>query len=336
MLLFFRYTPYSGTSWLAVVDTHSVVPRCFEGITHINVPSTLENNTKPGDSLTLVVSETKTKPQDSVIGVSKSKTVIYRRHVILFLLSYHIGISINILFSFLFIRHSIIRTSTNVTVPDGDRKILPSITSNTTPTLPLTSYGAGGWSGGQKNNHSPKLPTEVCEAIIDRVAYMSGQKILARCCLVCRAWVPRTQMHLFSFVECTFKEDYHSIVHSVRQKPFLLRYIKSLWANNYNMPRATNVLATHHVPSMQLCSIVFLDLQIVHPTLYRFPSSTTSLRILQLILCKTRDVNQLCRFLTSYPCLYWYLSGSTLWGSMVTTLHIYNSIGRNARWKYWQ
>ncbi|KAK7684205.1 hypothetical protein QCA50_012529 [Cerrena zonata] len=57
------------------------------------------------------------------------------------------------------------------------------------------------------------------------------------------------------------------------------------------------------MPSLKACSIFFLELTKVYPSLYRFPSSATSLKILWLHSCRTGDVNRLCQFLTSFRSL---------------------------------
>lgn len=55
--------------------------------------------------------------------------------------------------------------------------------------------------------------------------------------------------------------------------------------------------------NLQRCVIGYLDLETVHPSMYRFASSATSLRTLELGYCNTEDANHLCRFLTSFRSL---------------------------------
>ncbi|KAK7683250.1 hypothetical protein QCA50_013512 [Cerrena zonata] len=163
---------------------------------------------------------------------------------------------------------------------------------------------------GHVVDFSSRFPTEIYENIIDYVAeifYNFRWRDLASCALVCRAWVPRAQMHLFSVIVPHFiynDRQFSSVRHAIRRKPFLLQYIKTFNANyNDKMPQPTTVLTTYRMPSLKQCRISSLDLKTAHSSLFRFPTSATSLHLLDLYECKTGDVNQLCRFLTSFRSL---------------------------------
>ncbi|KAK7684203.1 hypothetical protein QCA50_012527 [Cerrena zonata] len=179
--------------------------------------------------------------------------------------------------------------------------------------VPEVEGNAGDW--GQSLECSSIFPTEIYEAIIDCVAargYPRNISYLARCARVCRAWVPRAQMHLFSAIIPWSIETFKYVTltgfqDAVRRKPFLLQYIKVLFIfpayNDKKMPRRTTLLSSYYMPSLKRCCISGLDLKEEHPSLSRFPSSATSVQSLELYRCKTGDVNQLCRFLTSFRSL---------------------------------
>ncbi|KAK7683225.1 hypothetical protein QCA50_013487 [Cerrena zonata] len=160
---------------------------------------------------------------------------------------------------------------------------------------------------------SSRLPTEIYEIIIDHVAVtVSGhynRSDLARCARVCWAWVPRAQMHLFSSIVLLLppvKQPIASFQRAVRQKRFLLQYIKAMTCSvEYTATRSRQMtlLTSYHMPNLKQCYISYLDLKTEHPSLSRFPSSATSLQKLELMYCNTGDVNQLCRFLTSFRSL---------------------------------
>ncbi|KAK7683249.1 hypothetical protein QCA50_013511 [Cerrena zonata] len=161
---------------------------------------------------------------------------------------------------------------------------------------------------------SSKLPTEIYETIIDymgeRLFYEShNTEDLVQCARVCRAWVPRVQMHLFSAIipASDFMYTRRSLSgfqDAIRRKPFLLQYIKMFEANYHDKaPQPTTLLTSYHMPNLKRCSIPSLDLKTAHSSLSRFPSSATSVQILELSRCETYDVNQLLRFLTSFRSL---------------------------------
>ncbi|KAK7683239.1 hypothetical protein QCA50_013501 [Cerrena zonata] len=158
---------------------------------------------------------------------------------------------------------------------------------------------------------SRRVPIEIYERIIDHVAeecQSLERGYIARCVRVCREWVPRAQMQLFSVINLLQYINRPSTLAgfraAVQRKPFLLQFIKFLDIDNNNhMSQQTTIFSSYHMPYLQWCKISGLDLSRVHLALYRFPSSATSLQILYLDVCKTRNLNQLCRFLTSFRSL---------------------------------
>lgn len=67
--------------------------------------------------------------------------------------------------------------------------------------------------------------------------------------------------------------------------------------------QTTNFLVTRHMPHLEHCTIYDLELERSHPLLSRFPTGAKSLSLLHLTGCKTCDVNQLSRFVTSFRSL---------------------------------
>lgn len=148
---------------------------------------------------------------------------------------------------------------------------------------------------GDRMAISPKLHIEVCENVIDCISDICDKhsiQDLAHCARVCRAWVPRAQMHLFSFVYILPIIAPLGIQYALHRKSFLLKNINSFEENYDGMSRPTNSLTAYRVPSLKRCSVYMLYLETAH---YRFPSSALSLHALEHSRqCKTKDVNRLC------------------------------------------
>lgn len=164
--------------------------------------------------------------------------------------------------------------------------------------------------------HSPRLPAELCETIIDCVADILDGTLsqdLTVCARVCRAWVPRVQMHLFHIIRIRLVDGntFRNLESALRRKRYLLGYIRTLsvrgsdWEpiRNRVYVQTTNFLITRHVPSLGQCTIDHLELEKSHTFLLRFPTCAKSLRKLRLTNCETRNVLQLCRFVTSFRSL---------------------------------
>ena len=139
---------------------------------------------------------------------------------------------------------------------------------------------------------------------------------LASCSYVCRAWAPRSQMHLFSIVQSRAPRGQSSFQYAIRNKPFLLRYIRSIrlsykkaLTSSFNMLSA-NLLSIYRMENLQQCSIYDLSLETKHLWLPNLTVSMKSVQTLHLIGCKTAVAHQLGRFITSFPslstlALYW-------------------------------
>ncbi|KAK7684195.1 hypothetical protein QCA50_012519, partial [Cerrena zonata] len=158
----------------------------------------------------------------------------------------------------------------------------------------------------RQHNH---LPTEVCETIIDCIADIWDDRRnadLARCAHVCKSWVPRAQMCLFSFVCIDTAIDLVNVLRVIQKKRFLLQYIKHVVTpvdRDHRCTGNTSFLNTYHMPNLQQATIPYLDLKEVHPYLDRFPTTSTSLKQLNLTWCKTEDASRLGRFVTSFRSL---------------------------------
>lgn len=189
-------------------------------------------------------------------------------------------------------------------------------TSEYSAHLIVNHCGAWKYSRERAGYCSSKFPTEVYETLIDCVAEVSNfesRNDLARCARVCRAWVPRAQMHLFSAIIPRSHKGWplKGFQDAIHRKPFLLQYIRTFKADcNIMGPQPMTLLTLYHMPSLKKCYISWLDLDRGHPSLSRFPSNITSLQLLVLGNCETVDTNRLFRFLTSFRslsklCLAW-------------------------------
>ncbi|KAK7684207.1 hypothetical protein QCA50_012531 [Cerrena zonata] len=268
--------PGTPESWCTAIDSNPLASPHAEGTACNHIPCIQRIEPNTDDSLALVVSDFNKGKYNSILDASDSAVTVYDRQT-----KRRREDSV-----------SMVETTT------GDRR--------------------------QDVARSSRFPTEIYERIIDYVAgepHFGGLRhfahwrclvrSLARCARVCRAWVPRAQMHLFyaidigKTVSLTGTDlELTSFRAAVQRKPFLLPYIKFLRITNDSLkPSQITILSSYHMPSLKVCSISSLNLAKVHPSLYRFPSSATSLQTLWLHACKTRDVNQLCRFLTSFRSL---------------------------------
>ncbi|KAI0737235.1 hypothetical protein C8Q80DRAFT_1214347, partial [Daedaleopsis nitida] len=84
--------------------------------------------------------------------------------------------------------------------------------------------------------YSAGLPIEVYESIIDAVyddrtsykTFSSSRKDLRNCCLVCRAWRPRSQMRLFYAIELPDASALYALVDLLDAMPSLSAYVRIL------------------------------------------------------------------------------------------------------------
>ena len=162
---------------------------------------------------------------------------------------------------------------------------------------------------------------------------------LANCALVCIAWVPRAQMHLFTCILPIEFDDrlFASFWQAVKQKPFLLNYTNRISIvgskgicvyKGTTEAETTGFLATCRMPNLIHLTIQFLDLSSSHPLRSRFPILSKTLKALTVIECLTDNVNQLCRFITSFQslttlCLGWHVE--CLVGDLMQHMHVNRS-----------
>ena len=163
----------------------------------------------------------------------------------------------------------------------------------------------------------PSLPQEVCEGVIDHTAQFVHDSVhttessdvqylyssLTACALVCHAWVPRAQMHLYSDVHLT-GHGILSFKYAIRRKPYLARFVQKLrilvrWGDT----PISHLLATHRLPNLQYLSIERLDLQREHDAFFKFALSATAVRSLTLVEMKKCTGAQLRRLIASFRSL---------------------------------
>ena len=161
------------------------------------------------------------------------------------------------------------------------------------------------------------LPQEVCEGVIDHIAQLVHESVhttesfdvqylyssLTACALVCHAWVPRAQMHLYSDVHLT-GHGILSFKYAIRRKPYLARFVQKLqimvrWGDT----PISHLLATHRLPNLQHLSIGRLDLQREHDAFFKFALSATAVRSLRLVETKKCTGAQLRRLIASFRSL---------------------------------
>ena len=102
----------------------------------------------------------------------------------------------------------------------------------------------------------PRLPTEVCEGVIDavydsRIRYLrSNYDTLRSCALVCRAWRPRAQVMLFRRIALKDVASLHEFSALLDITPHFAGYVRDLGLFGY----------THHTPQ----SLVALFPSVLH------------------------------------------------------------------------
>ncbi|CCL98591.1 uncharacterized protein FIBRA_00593 [Fibroporia radiculosa] len=84
----------------------------------------------------------------------------------------------------------------------------------------------------------PALPTEVWERVIDFIpavdrmgGFRDSRQDLFACALTCRAWLPRSRLHLFYRVEIPTSRHLSSFAKQIRLYPFLEEFVRevALW-----------------------------------------------------------------------------------------------------------
>lgn len=172
----------------------------------------------------------------------------------------------------------------------------------------------------QSTPHRP-LPTEVWERVVDFLAASQSPGImnwgrssdndLLSSCLTCRAWLPRSRFHLFTFVLLQEPRHLSSLLSSLDLNPISGRYVQELLihpsssnpdsaSQEYWISKLPLVLATKlpHLKAFRCCN---LDLSILHPRFYAIFRTFYSLRILDLRQIDYGHPDQLIRFVSSVP-----------------------------------
>lgn len=79
----------------------------------------------------------------------------------------------------------------------------------------------------------PTLPTEICERIIDAIAdlpipLLEREQPLIACALVCRSWVPRARVHLYTNVLLESDTQTRKLLHTLSRSPNFGRFAETL------------------------------------------------------------------------------------------------------------
>ncbi|KAK7684915.1 hypothetical protein QCA50_011749 [Cerrena zonata] len=124
----------------------------------------------------------------------------------------------------------------------------------------------------------PRLPTEVCEEIIDWVAAAYHitkynwdiQKTLHACALVCRAWVHCAQMHLFTNV--LVRSRYlHRLQNTLQSAGHISSSIRTLEIGYDQKVPISSFLVSHRLQNLSTLVIRGLELTQEHICLFRAP-----------------------------------------------------------------
>ena len=170
-----------------------------------------------------------------------------------------------------------------------------------------------------EKSYSQRLPVEIWEIVIDHIACILGRdraKTLAICAQVCTEWKIRAQMHLLMYIELYSHQSQLKFLNILRPRGSpLLESIKHIGLSGCSI-NSMAYLMVNRLPMLQQCVIRALDLKKAHTSIFLFARSVTSLQSLHLIDIETTNINQIGRFVTSFPSLsmlsLWWKSPLTL------------------------
>ena len=130
----------------------------------------------------------------------------------------------------------------------------------------------------------PRLPVEVCEAVIEAIHEFSSTRFHTNCttcracALVCRALLPRSQMTLFRTVELTNASALYKFSAHLDAVPHIAGYVRQLMLASRSLHSADSVVAVFPtILKGRLPNLVFLDCwrifedEIWHPEAKRQP-----------------------------------------------------------------
>ena len=134
-------------------------------------------------------------------------------------------------------------------------------------------------------------------------------RLLHTCALVCRAWSPRAQMHMFAHIYVN-SSKLSSISGTFQHKRFLSSYVRSLWIQRDEPDGVliSSLLVPYRMPKLECLRVNHLDLKQEHTSLSLF-ASTSSLRTLDLDFLQDCTSPQLLRFINAFPSI----SRLTIW-----------------------
>lgn len=157
---------------------------------------------------------------------------------------------------------------------------------------------------------------ELYEVIIDQIALPTHNdtrtnhfdiypiyNLLAACVLVHSAWVPRSQMRLFSHVILK-GVGIRSFAYAIRRKPFLSIFVQSLYITaDWSATPISHIFAAQRFPNLRYIGVECLDLQREPVALFKFAASFTSVKHLELTKPTKCLPSQLKRFIGSFRSL---------------------------------
>lgn len=155
-----------------------------------------------------------------------------------------------------------------------------------------------------------RLPTELCEYVIDWVAARYEpddwnwkiQQTLSACALVCRAWLYRSRMHLYSRITLQ-SESLARLECTLRTACHISSFITELKIDNFNDSKAlSSLFVTRRPQNLKNLYISGLDLTREHIWLSR-ASICHSVQDLNLVDLQECKVTQLIRFINCFHSL---------------------------------
>lgn len=143
--------------------------------------------------------------------------------------------------------------------------------------------------------HTPRLPTEVCERIINFVVRKTS---LHSCALVCRSWLPRSRTQLYQHVDVR-NEQLLEFVDAIASYPHLGIYVKQLYLLVFPATVCIYRFFSNVVPFLpKLTSLTYISLSIPYHHLSLFPSGFRSLTSLRLLSIRADSFGEFIRFVS--------------------------------------
>lgn len=175
----------------------------------------------------------------------------------------------------------------------------------------------------------PRLPTELCEFIIDAVndtmapsgeieQYSLRKRTLFSCALTCNTWLSRSLYLLYQFVHIGSSERLHVFRRALKMRPGLARHVRYLHLGSLSSPPPNrgrmgvvdspwiNAAALSLFPSLSgliSIAIVGMDFSHTHPRFFAALSSIKAVRYLSLAQVLFKGSAQFSRIVAAFPSL---------------------------------